>query len=76
MMNKKFTVATLLLEELDRANEMYGPFTSPHEGWAVLKEEMDELWDEIKNKQPDKDRMREEAIQVGAMAIKFILSNC
>ncbi|MDR3586871.1 MAG: hypothetical protein P4L59_16390 [Desulfosporosinus sp.] len=75
-MNKKYIVAALVVEELDRANKMYGPFTSPHEGWAVLKEEMDELWDEIKNKKPDKDRMREEAVQVGAMAMKFILSNC
>jgi hypothetical protein len=75
-MDKKYLVAALVVEELDRANKMYGPFISPHEGWAIMKEEMDELWDEIKNKQPDKTRMREEALQVGAMAIKFILSNC
>lgn len=75
-MDKKYTVINLILEELDRANKMYGLFNSPHEGWAVMNEEMDELWDEIKNKYPDKIRMLEEAVQVGAMAIKFVLSNC
>ena len=29
-------------------------------------------WDEIKKKHPDKQRMFEEAIQVGAMAMKFV----
>ena len=66
----------MILEELERANGMYKPFSSPHEGYAVLLEEMDELWDEIKKKQPDKTRMLEEAIQIGAMAIKFIKSCC
>lgn len=68
-------IAAELLKELDRANQRYGTsFHSPHEGYAVMLEEMDELFDEIKKKHPDKDRMMEEAIQVGAMAIKFILS--
>ena len=68
-------IATLMLDELERANKIYGTsFASPHEGYAVLLEELDELWDEIKKKRPDKERMREEAIQVGAMAIKFIAS--
>src|SRR5680860_288545 len=71
----KTMIATLMLHELERANKIYGTgFASPHEGYAVLLEELDELWDEIKKKRPDKDRMREEAIQVGAMAIKFIAS--
>lgn len=65
-----------IITELDRANKLYEPFNSPHEGYAIMLEEMDELFEEIKRKQPDKTRMREEAIQVGAMAIKFILSNC
>ena len=67
--------AALLVEELNRANRIYGPsFASPHEGYAVILEELDELFDEIRKKQPDKERLQEEAIQIGAMAIKFITS--
>lgn len=65
-------------EELRRARELFPPFVSTHEGYAVLLEELDELWDEVKRK-PDatsKDRMRREAVQVAAMAIKFIEDLC
>ena len=41
---------------------------------AVMLEELDELFEEIRQKYPDKERLREEAIQVGAMAMKFIMS--
>ncbi|SPF40773.1 conserved hypothetical protein [Candidatus Desulfosporosinus infrequens] len=68
-------LASLLISELERANKIYGTsFASPHEGYAVMLEEMEELFEEIRQKRPDKERLREEAIQVGAMAIKFILS--
>lgn len=68
-------IAAELLQELDRANELYGTsFASPHEGYAVILEELDELFEEIKKKNPDKDKLMEEAIQIGAMAIKFIHS--
>jgi len=75
-MPDKYDIINSIITELDRANKLYEPFNSPHEGYAIMLEEMDELFEEIKRKQPDKIRMREEAIQVGAMAIKFILSNC
>ena len=44
---------------------------STHEGYAVIKEELDELWDEVKKKHPDPKRLLAEAIQIGAMAIAF-----
>lgn len=50
-------------------------FHSTHEGYAVLKEEVDELWDEIKtSKVFDRANllMVDEAIQVAAIAIKFV----
>lgn len=72
---QKTIIASYLVEELERANKIHGAkFASPHEGYAVMKEELDELWDEIKKQHPDNDRLRDEAIQVGAMAIKFIES--
>ena len=69
-----------ILGELRRAREAYPkPFNSAHEGYAVLKEEVDELWDEVRAKQGggrDVEAMRREAIQVGAMALRFILDVC
>lgn len=47
-------------------------FHSVHEGYAVLLEEVDELWDECKAKHPDKDKLRTEAIHIAAMALRFI----
>lgn len=69
-------IVALIVDELRRANKVYKPFNSAHEGYAVMLEEMDELFDEIRKKRPDKNRMQDEAIQVGAMAIKFIQSCC
>lgn len=59
-------------EEFYRATSNFGAFNSPHEGYAVIKEELDELWDEIKKKDSDLDAMRKEAIQVAAMAMRFV----
>ncbi|MCL4421114.1 MAG: hypothetical protein M1477_05440 [Candidatus Thermoplasmatota archaeon] len=64
-----------ILAEFKKAESKFPEFISEHEGYAVLLEEVDELWDEIKNnKRPGaEERMREEAAQVGAMALKFII---
>ncbi len=59
-------------EELNRATAKHGPMRSAHEGYAVLKEEVDELWDDIKTNAPLADQ-RKEAIQIAAMAIRYIL---
>lgn len=67
----------LIEKELHRANSTFPSFHSPHEGYAVIKEELDELWDEIKSIKIGKsDAMKEEIIQVGAMALKFFLDIC
>lgn len=60
--------------ELERAQSLgFGPPRSAHEGFAVILEELDELkahvW--MKQKNRDIDKMRKEAIEVAAMAIKF-----
>lgn len=65
-------------DELLRAISLHGPLHSAHEGYSVLLEEMDELWDHVKMKQKDRDMeaMRKEAVQVAAMALKFITQIC
>ena len=57
--------------ELGQASAMFPEFNSPHEGYAVLKEEVDELWDAIKHND-GAHAQKQEAIQVAAMAIRFI----
>lgn len=67
-----------VLAELTKATSMFGPFASAHEGWAILREEVDELWDEVK-KSPrkwDPAALRREAVQVAAMALRFIRDVC
>lgn len=105
-----------VVEELCRAEAKFGPFNSSHEGYAVILEELDELWDvvkenprkipvpgvitegiteyidtaesihllqkkinDVKGTWQDSDRnnrMRAEAIQVAAMAIRFVHCIC
>lgn len=65
-------------DEATNAKEKWPPFNSAHEGFAVLKEEVDELWDHVKVKQKKRDlaAMKKEAIQVAAMALRFASECC
>jgi hypothetical protein len=66
-------VAADVLAEITRARLQHAPMRGAHEGYAVLIEEVDELWDEVKDRRRDLARMRKEAIQVAAMAIAFVV---
>jgi hypothetical protein len=65
-------------QEYLRASKKYPKFNSTHEGYAVLKEEVDELWDGVKANKGVKGNkyLRKEAIQVAAMAVRFIKDLC
>jgi hypothetical protein len=65
-------------EELHSATDRYPPMHSAHEGYAILLEEVDELWEEVRAKQGSRDpeRLYKEAIQVAAMAIRFAHDIC
>lgn len=64
--------------EYHRASDRFPRFHSAHEGWAILNEEVDELWEEVKKppKAIDPNAMRREAIQVAAMGLRFVLDIC
>lgn len=64
-------VLKLVLAEVSRATRRYGAFNSSHEGYGVLQEEVDELWDDIKKNRAE--HAGEEAIQVAAMAVRFVV---
>ncbi len=65
-----------VMGELSKATENHAPMHSAHEGWAVIREEVDELWEEVKKRHQDIPSMRKEAIQVAAMAIRFVVDVC
>ena len=62
---------TLVVDELNRAMRDFPPMRSPHEGWAIIREEVDEMWDEVKAN--NKLEAREECKQVAAMALRYLL---
>lgn len=59
-------------EEIIRAKQKHGDklFNSMHEGFAVLKEEVDELWADVMNDR--KQFAVYEAVQVAAMALRIV----
>jgi hypothetical protein len=69
-MRRTDVVWKLVRAEVERAARKHPAFNSHHEGYAVLLEEVDELWDDVKA--DDHDHAIEEAIQVAAMAVRFI----
>lgn len=66
---------SLINRECEYATSKFYKLNSTHEGYAVLKEEVDELWDVIK-KNGTSIELKNEAIQVGAMAIRFLMDCC
>lgn len=81
-MSSKISLKTILVDimnEVDRAKELHpGNFNSPHEGYAVILEEVEELWDEIKKKKSEYnlDAQYNEAIQAAAMLVRFASELC
>lgn len=78
-MPSKFPDAAVFMDvadELAGARQSFPVFNGAHEGYAVILEELDELWDEVKSKGRTNARMYEEARQVAAMAIRFMLDVC
>ncbi len=62
-------------DELHRAMQKFPDMYSYHDGYAILKEEVDELWDEIKGSQHPQ-LLKKEAIHVAAMALRFLVDLC
>lgn len=72
-MNDIRNILAAVQTEVEQAGAKWPPMNSAHEGYAVLLEEVDELWTHVKTNQKarDLDAMRKEAIQVAAMAVRF-----
>lgn len=62
-------------DELRSARTKHNEFHSAHEGLSVIHEEYRELESEVykRREQRDNDRLRKEAMQIAAMAIRFMV---
>ena len=66
-------------KEFEFATNKYGGFNSVHEAYAIILEEVNELWEEVKASQKNQSRLefvKKEAIQVATMAIRLIFDCC
>lgn len=63
-----------ILAELERAESKHKPMATPHHGLSVIRAEYLELEREVYAEKSDtlNERMVEECIHVGAMAIRFL----
>lgn len=74
--NKVSVYLTEIEFEFHIARNKFPPFNSAHEGYAIILEELDELWEAVRENQSTDgrtNRMRKEAIQVAAMALRFLV---
>lgn len=66
------TILSYVEDEVQHAMNKHGSMNSPHEGFAVIKEELDELWEEIKKDNGRSEAAMTEATQIAAMAVRYI----
>jgi predicted choloylglycine hydrolase len=61
-------------ERLHKAHTLYTTHPSVEHSYAVIKEELDELWDEIKIKEGIRNEQRiiDEALDIAATALRLI----
>lgn len=61
-----------IAQELHRARTKHPlPMRSTHEGYGVIAEEFDEMWDDIKK--DDTQGALKECVQVGAMCLRYLI---
>lgn len=63
-----------VVNEYQAALARFRPFASRHEGYAILLEELEELWAEIRGNGAA-ENVRKEAAQVAAMALRMMIDS-
>ena len=76
MIDRADALADEIAREARRGMAKFAAFHSPHEGWAVIVEELGELWDHVKANTGRSVEARQEAIQVAAMALRYAHDLC
>lgn len=62
-----------LSDELHKAMTKHAAMHSPHEGHSVISEELEELWEHVRADTGRTPEARHEAMQVAAMALRYIV---
>lgn len=64
------TFSQLVTQEKIRARELHPPYNSMHEAYAVLLEEVDEFWDEVRKKSSERNPqdVLDELVQIATVA--------
>jgi hypothetical protein len=63
----------LVKQELNQARAKFARIRSLHEGYAVILEELDEFWQEVKFKGRADRWLAQELIQIAAMAVRTLV---
>ena len=69
-------IALEIAAEVRRAEAKHAPMHSPHEGWSVIWEELEELREHVRADTGHSAEARKEAIQVAAMGLRYALNLC
>lgn len=67
------SILSSIREEVLAAARKHKPMNSAHEGYSVLLEEVDELWDHVKADTGYTPEAMDEARQVAAMGVRYVL---
>lgn len=70
-MNPESRALNDVLQEYNNARKKFKPFVNAHEAHAVIREEFDEMWDEVKANNIE--NSRKECIQLAAMCLAYLL---
>ena len=59
--------------QAQRVTEKYGPFASAHEAHSVIREELEEFFDEVRKKRELRSKLalRNECIDIAAAALRY-----
>jgi len=76
-MNKSIAIELIDVEH-NSAVRKFGSFCSAHEGLAIIEEEFEELKAEVFKRPAYRkgESLEKEAIQLGAMALRFLIDIC
>ena len=69
-------IAMEIAAEVERAERKHPPMHSPHEGWSVIYEELEELREHVRADTGHSADARKEAIQIAAMGLRYALNLC
>ena len=70
--NRMESLLTEILDELQKGDNKYSPHAGPKRGFGVLRAELQELKTELDAEDYRPEAVHQEAVQVAAMAIKFL----